>query len=318
MQQLKSSQNDDRNRGPILLAVAVTLGPVAVITTCLRIWFRTSKRQLGLDDLFISVSALLLVVLTTVDILDVHAGLGRHRYSLDVHQVKKILKWALIMYILEYITICLVKISISLMILRYKKERWLKYSLYGLMAGLVVTNGACIIGLFVCPDPKKFNYLAYVQSAYSILSDFVCSFLPIVVIWNIQIPVRLKVALCGLMALGLLATACCIARISLTHRNESHDLFWTQIPIDIWGTCELTLAITAANLALSRGIFQFLRDKYHGAWNIIFPRGPLAANKPGMNTSESAISKQAPANVSSNICLASSSVERETTPKSMV
>lgn len=103
-------------------------------------------------------------MLTTVDILDVHAGLGRHRYSLDVHQVKKILKWALIMYILEYITICLVKISISLMILRYKKERWLKYSLYGLMAGLVVTNGACIIGLFVCPDPKKFNYLAYVQS----------------------------------------------------------------------------------------------------------------------------------------------------------
>ena len=80
------------------------------------------------------------------------------------------------------------------------------------------------------------------MQAYSILSDFVCSFLPIVVIWNIQIPVRLKVALCGLMALGLLyvslssfrlsqltdpgsATACCIARISLTHRNESHDLF---------------------------------------------------------------------------------------------
>lgn len=69
-----------------------------------------------------------------VDIDDIHAGLGCHHNSLDMHQVQEITKPVFFMNILAFITICLVKISISFMIQRYKKDRWLRYSLYALMA----------------------------------------------------------------------------------------------------------------------------------------------------------------------------------------
>ncbi len=42
--------------------------------------------------------------------------------------------------------------------------------------------------------------------AYSILSDLVCSLLPIVVLWNVKVSRHLKWAVCGLMSVGLLYT----------------------------------------------------------------------------------------------------------------
>lgn len=216
---------------------------------------------------------LLLVVEMAVDILDVHAGLGRHRYSLDVHQAKETFKWAIVNYILGFITICLVKISISLMILRYKKDRWLRYSLYGLMAGLVVTNGACITALFVCPEPKKFNRLAYVQAGESNLSwsilqhrgwrdasilDLVRSYLFLSSnrvhmeytdhrapqggsVWLDSSGFAVNALFSSFRVSQLTdpgsATASCVGRTSLLHRDESHDViceYWKHHRFAVW------------------------------------------------------------------------------------
>ena len=113
-------------------------------------------------------------------------------------------------------------------------------------------------------------------------------------------------------------------------------------------SCEQTLAITAANLALSLGIFRFLKERYHESRNIILPilrRGALATNDQGnypehppvfsrrsnsyialhgmfnSKMTDSSISQGAPADLSSDICRASSCgvlVERGTHSKSMV
>lgn len=40
--------------------------------------------------------------------------------------------------------------------------------------------------------------------AYSIATDILCSLLPIYVVWGVQIKMHVKVAVCGLMSLGLL------------------------------------------------------------------------------------------------------------------
>ena len=42
------------------------------------------------------------------------------------------------------------------------------------------------------------------DAAYSILTDLLCSLLPLVVVWKVRIPMRTKVMVCGLMSLGLL------------------------------------------------------------------------------------------------------------------
>ena len=42
------------------------------------------------------------------------------------------------------------------------------------------------------------------RQAYAIASDLACSFLPAVVLWNVKIDIRLKIAVSALMSLGLM------------------------------------------------------------------------------------------------------------------
>ena len=39
------------------------------------------------------------------------------------------------------------------------------------------------------------------------LTDLICSFLPVVVLWGIKIRLKIKVLVCGLMSLGLMYVA---------------------------------------------------------------------------------------------------------------
>jgi hypothetical protein len=41
-------------------------------------------------------------------------------------------------------------------------------------------------------------------SAYSVFTDLICSLLPIVVVWNLKLALKQKIAICGLMAMGLM------------------------------------------------------------------------------------------------------------------
>lgn len=50
------------------------------------------------------------------------------------------------------------KISIALMVIRLTSEKWMKRSMYALIALLVILNGTCIIMLFAyCPPTRAFR-----------------------------------------------------------------------------------------------------------------------------------------------------------------
>jgi hypothetical protein len=92
--------------------------------------------------------------------------------------------------------------------------------------------------------------------AYSVITDLICAFLPVVVLWNVQIARSLKVAVCGLMSLGLIATACGIVRAS-SLGTQVTDLSFDYCIAAIWGNTELHLGIIATNLSLSRSIYGY-------------------------------------------------------------
>ena len=94
--------------------------------------------------------------------------------------------------------------------------------------------------------PNRYGVILYngngtkARLGYSIFSDLVCSLLPLVVLWNVKVSKNLKIAVCGLMSVGLLyvsgpmlggdplkayrATGCAAARASTLSNNESEDL----------------------------------------------------------------------------------------------
>lgn len=122
---------------------------VSIICTAIRVGARRMRHQLGLDDLFIVLAVILAIVQSSFNILRVHNGFGQHEDTLSDDQIQEVLKWTWYSQFFLFLVLPLTKISICFLILRTRSVGWLKWFLYGLMTGLVLTNGLCIIILLV-------------------------------------------------------------------------------------------------------------------------------------------------------------------------
>jgi hypothetical protein len=188
-----------------------------------------------------------------------------------------------------FTNIALLKCSICMLILRIKSEKILSRCLYAMMVGLVLTNAEPIIVLLAQCRPIRKSwaniphgkcwptqvriYSIYVQigtsnseshlqqltdpgTAYSVVTDFICALLPVVVLWNVKITLKTKIGVCCLMSLGLIATVVAIIRASSLGIRTA-DLSYDYCIAAIWANTELHLGIIATNLALSRMIWGF-------------------------------------------------------------
>ncbi|KAK3385844.1 hypothetical protein B0H63DRAFT_188169 [Podospora didyma] len=262
----------DENVGPVLLGVTSVLIAILLIASCLRLYVRFKLGAFGIDDsIMVAVTALSLarfgVQIAQVNIY----GNGRHRwYISDSNYIdNNMLGWWA--QVLLFATMCLLKMSICFLILRIKNDRGLKIFLYCLMTGLVITNLACIIILIAqckptsvywtgtggtCWDTRVRIYSIYFTISYSLLTDVICSLLPLVVIWNVKIPLRTKASVAGLMGMGILATAFGILRAS-SLGLVTVDLSYAYCISAIWSNLELFLGVIAANVALGRSIYRY-------------------------------------------------------------
>ena len=166
------------SRGPALLIVSIVFGVLATASTVMRLGARTFTHNLGWDDLAITIATILLDLQTVFTGLVYHAGGGRHQYYLSPSQTMEILRWNYASEVLLFAIIPATKISICLFVLRIKNTGWLKWLIYGLMAGLVITTVVPIIVLLVqcrpieafwnksagsCWSPKVINDVNYAQ-----------------------------------------------------------------------------------------------------------------------------------------------------------
>ncbi|KAM0350618.1 hypothetical protein ACHAPU_003104 [Fusarium lateritium] len=260
----------DENVGPILLGVSGTCLALVIITTGVRIWVRSALRCLGWDDFTIVVAALLGIARFGVQVAQVQIGNGRHRWFIEAANYMQNNKLGWVAQILLFASICLLKVSILLLLLRIKDSQRVKYSAWAIMAGLFFTNFGCIVillseckpvsaywtGVGECWDPRVRIYSIYGTIAFSIFTDMLCSLLPVFVIWSISLPLKTKISVWALMSLGLIATGFGIARAASLGTITS-DLSWVYAITAIWSNLELYLGIVGANLALSRSMFAY-------------------------------------------------------------
>lgn len=172
-----------------------------------------------------------------MNIKQVENGAGRHMYYLKPSQITEELKWHAYSQIQLFLCTAFAKISACLFLIRIVNKRPLIRFLCGLIAGLVIVNGAVTVMLVTQCRPlhkvwdthskgecwsitvvRGFGYAAASEFAsllsctnnadkfivFAVITDFLCSGLPIVFLWNVQIKGRTKVALCLLMSMGLL------------------------------------------------------------------------------------------------------------------
>lgn len=204
--------------GPALIAVSTVFIFFAIVTGCLRLFVRARNRNLGWDDATLVLSIAVGTARWAIEVVqDVNHDNGKHREYVSQEDYNENNRLGWYAQIFLFAAICLLKLSIMLLILRMKDSRPLKWILGVAMAGLVITNGGVIVILLAecrpmgyyqtdatCWTPAVRIYSIYFTIAYSIVTDFLCSFLPLVVVWKVRIPLRTKVMVVGLMSMGLL------------------------------------------------------------------------------------------------------------------
>ena len=147
--------NDQDNRGTNVLVLTSVFTALSFCTTFVRLLIRKLDRHLGWDDLAISIAVGFTLFALPFTVLAVKDGYGQHSSILSKAQSQNVLKWLFLIEFALFITLPLTKMSICFFILRIKNTGWLKWWLWTMMAGLVLTNLVPIIVLCAQCQPVR-------------------------------------------------------------------------------------------------------------------------------------------------------------------
>lgn len=128
----------------------------SAISTVLRLWARADARALGKDDWSILAGTAFAIVMSALSIVGVQHGKGQHTVYLSEAQILWVSKLSFINQIVLFIALCLVKMSICFLVLRIQgNAKWLRWSLWIVMAFMVVTTLEASISLLAECDPVR-------------------------------------------------------------------------------------------------------------------------------------------------------------------
>ncbi len=213
-------------------------------------------------------------------VTEVSYGLGQHRIDLSVEQYRNFLKYYYLDTAQFFIALATCKISICLFLLRLSQFNKLKRVLYGLILFLIVTHLALFfLNVFQCsPVDKVWNLddpgkcfsqqmvmnILIAQGVFSFLTDFICAAFPIVLLRNLKIRKRSKIALCSLMGLGIVTGGIAIARTATAWQIKSEDLSWVGVPNAMTRIFEVNIGNIAACVPILKPFGRYVHARVTG------------------------------------------------------
>ncbi|KAF3905036.1 hypothetical protein AA313_de0205336 [Arthrobotrys entomopaga] len=261
----KPNYVNPENRGHYLIAVEVSLFSLAALIVTGRIYTRRWLiRSFGWDDWLIIAAVLLCFALTVSTCLATSAGYGLHIYDVP-HQLRtKSLEYAWANMLIYVLTIALTRLSILFFYLRIFPSG-LSRLLTFITIGVVVATGSAYVFtvIFYClpiraywqpysfPDAKcsSDGNVLVSNAAVNIVLDCWLWAMPVPVVWGLRLPMRQKVGLVGVFALGFfvcLAGALRLYYVALT--AYSYDKTWDGFSAWIWTAAESDVGIICASL----------------------------------------------------------------------
>ena len=205
-------------------------------------------------------------------------GLGRHIYCLSLQQIPLVLKWSVISQLFNIIGIGLAKISVCLCVLRIigRTRKYLAMFLWVIIAFCAASHFAQVMLFLVqcrpmtaiwdphvhgkCFSPHVTYLAGYIGFGLDGLTDLVCAAVPIFILHRLQMNIRTKVALCGLIGLGSLTAGCAIAKAVTLEGVFSHDFTWGLWRPAVCTIIEHLISITLVSLPALRPFFNKILD----------------------------------------------------------
>ncbi|KAL8824741.1 MAG: hypothetical protein Q9191_004849 [Dirinaria sp. TL-2023a] len=267
--------NGDENRQGGILATTFIVTVIASIAVALRMWVRLAiVKKVGWDDYTIIAATLGIIIGCGLVVVQVHYGLGRHKFYLTTWQFIEFQKYSYGEWIQTFQTLMFTKVSICFFLLRIPVDTRLIRPIQWTIVALILSNVVLTVIWIVqcrpihaawntliqgqCFTKGQLQRIIISQAIISIISDFLLATLPIFILWKVQISTRVKAGLCTLMSLGVLTATCCIVRTILNWQNVNSDPSWESIDNWYWRSWEVCIGITAASVPALRPGYKHL------------------------------------------------------------
>ncbi|KAL4870790.1 hypothetical protein BDV12DRAFT_44033 [Aspergillus spectabilis] len=266
-----------------VLPVSITFVCVATILVTLRLFTRIRLVSApGWDDWFLLLALLTDYAFFGVLIAEHSYGLGRPQATVSPNDYRNQLKMLWISVPLYNLTLNLIKISMVLLYMRLFPTRTYRIVLTILLVLIVCSGLWMVLGtLLVCIPIQGFwdrtiphhclsrGVVWYLNAALQIAGDLVLVVLPMPQLLRLRIPLRQKICLMFIFALGLFVCATSVARLySLVMLLRTTDITRHNGFVAIWSFVEANVALVCASLPTFRQLFIILiprRDTYSHA-----------------------------------------------------
>ncbi|KAK2740127.1 hypothetical protein FQN57_006242 [Myotisia sp. PD_48] len=250
-----------RGASMVIIDIVMVCAAIALVLNRFYVRFTTSKGP-GSDDYVILCSLVFCIGMNVVNILGVNYGYGQLSSSIPKNDLHTSLKT------LYKMTIGLTKMSILLLYRKIFDTEKFKFRLICDIVFVYVALyalGSTIATIFQCnPIAKTWNKALpgtcinltafwYANAASNIITDLIILCLPMPVIKMLRLPVRQRIALTMVFALGVFVCGTSIARmVTLDLSSKSLDANQGTMISTMWTTIEANTAIICACLPMLR------------------------------------------------------------------
>ncbi|KAK1997312.1 hypothetical protein LX36DRAFT_636396 [Colletotrichum falcatum] len=259
-----------------LLATTVTFAVLTSVVMGMRIYIRAKRKRLGADDWVMLAGYTIYLFQSASVVYGSLTGLGTR--DADMTRATRIegAKTLLIWQALYAASLCFIKSSICITLMRITDEKTYMYILRGLVAMSFVLSGAGLIVIFnqchpldrywdkripgTCLPVVIATAFSYASSASNVITDFSVAAIPFFLLRRVQMRSRLKLYIRLILGLGLLSAGIAsIIRLPFMNAYmKANDVLYSAGNIVLWTIVECGLGIIAGSLSTLRAFFKRL------------------------------------------------------------
>ncbi|KAF8855779.1 hypothetical protein BDZ45DRAFT_746064 [Acephala macrosclerotiorum] len=261
------------SRGSTAIISTVVFTSLAACLVLARLIARlTILKNAGRDELAIAVSLLSSIGFTIFVSEQVKYGLGKHISTVSLYDLEQVLRCLWGSILCYNMSLTLTKISIVLQYLRVFVGPRIRYACRSTIGFIIIYGIWTIVsGIFTCVPVAAFwdlnihghciahKFLWFFNAAMNIVTDLTILILPMPVLSTLKLPLKQKVGLMMIFALGGFVCLVSILRLhSLYVVSISEDTTWANTEAAIWSSIEINTGIVCASLPTIKPVISWI------------------------------------------------------------
>ncbi|KAE8450523.1 hypothetical protein EG329_006254 [Mollisiaceae sp. DMI_Dod_QoI] len=299
--------------GPAALAVTWSEFAAGTVLMAMRIYTNAFIiRRWSSDFWWALVTYICSVIATILFTISVEFGLGAHLDDLIALDPELIIKNQFYQWIFTtfaIVSIALGKVAIIALILQIEgtsKASRRKWILWVFLASNAVVNIIIIPIVWTqcsptakmwdnsldgnCNGRERNKLYGFFQGSFGAFLDLALAFYPIIIFWNLQLRLHIKVGLMALFGFGVVAAACAIIKTTeLSTLTAASDITFELANLNIWASTEMWVVFIVGCIPTIRPIFVKVLHVVTSSASRTFTttRGYAAQDDSNMNISRS-------------------------------